>query len=157
MKCPYCGNAESRVVDSRSTQNGTSIRRRRECIKCHRRFTTYEYVQAFEMMVIKRNGQREQYDRNKLIKGIALACRKRPVSFEEIEKMVERIENRLATAATPEVDSQLIGSMVMEELKGADEVAYVRFASVYRDFKDIEEFKSELEHILSDRKKRKGK
>lgn len=148
MKCPFCENTESRVVDSRVSKDGKSIRRRRECLSCQERFTTYEYVQDFEIMVIKRDGRREPFDRGKLIKSISTACSKRPISFEKIEQMANEIENRINSKQKTEIDSLQIGEYVMEIIKNLDQVAYVRFASVYRDFKDIEEFTDEINRLI---------
>lgn len=148
MKCPACGHAESKVIDSRSTDEGNSIRRRRECLNCQRRFTTYEVIETIPLMVIKKNDNREPFDRNKILNGIMRACQKRPVSVEQIEKMVNDIENELQNSLKNEINVSQIGSMVMDKLKEVDEVAYVRFASVYREFKDVETFMHEIEDIL---------
>ena len=148
MKCPYCTNFESRVVDSRLTKDGGSIRRRRECEKCEKRFTTYERVGENLPMVIKKDGRRENFERAKLVGGISKACEKRPISVETVEAIVVRIERGLQDLDKPEVLSSMIGEKVMEELNRLDEVAYVRFASVYRSFKDINEFMDELKDVL---------
>ncbi len=148
MKCPYCGDLSDRVVDSRENEDGTVIRRRRECISCGRRFTTYEHVELVPLFVTKRDGRREAFDRNKVISGIIKACEKRPVSIDKIEKLVEGIEKGLRSRADMEVSSKKIGEMVMDRLAELDEVAYVRFASVYRQFKDVRQFMKELEQML---------
>ncbi len=148
MKCPYCGDLSDRVVDSRENEDGTVIRRRRECISCGRRFTTYEHVELVPLFVTKRDGRREAFDRNKVISGIIKACEKRPVSIDKIERLVEGIEKGLRSRADMEVSSKKIGEMVMDRLAELDEVAYVRFASVYRQFKDVRQFMKELEQML---------
>lgn len=150
LKCPFCGHTESRVVDSRSTEGNTSIRRRRECLKCKERFTTYERIEEIPLMVVKKGGKRELFDRNKIITGLIKACEKRPISQETIEGIVDEIERELRNRMDTEVQSKLIGEMVMDKLKQVDEVAYVRFASVYRQFKDINKFKQELEKLLEE-------
>ena len=157
MKCPKCGYPESRVVDSRPTDEGGCIRRRRECLQCQHRFTTYERVEEIPIMVIKKDGSRQAFDRSKLLNGIVRACEKRPVSFSEMEKLAESIESALSNALQSEVPSNRIGEMVMEGLKKIDEVAYVRFASVYREFKDINTFMGELESLLKQKKEESGK
>ena len=144
MRCPFCGADEDRVVDTRSSQEGRAVRRRRECEACGKRFTTYESVELFPRQVVKRDGRREPYDRQKLLIGIVTACTKRPVNIDTIEAIVERIEQRLEESGRVEVESRWLGEQVMEELQEADEVAYVRFASVYRQFKDVTEFMNEL-------------
>lgn len=144
MRCPFCGADEDRVVDTRSSQEGRAVRRRRECEACGKRFTTYESVELFPRQVVKRDGRREPYDRQKLLIGIVTACTKRPVNIDTIEAIVERIEQRLEESGRVEVESRWLGEQVMEELQDADEVAYVRFASVYRQFKDVTEFMNEL-------------
>ncbi|MEO0092238.1 MAG: transcriptional regulator NrdR [candidate division WOR-3 bacterium] len=140
MKCPYCDEVKDRVIDSRIVRNGVAVRRRRECQSCHRRFTTYEYVERTPLMIIKNDGRREPYDRSKLISGIALACTKRPVSRATIEKIVSEIENELADEYKLEVESKELGERVLSKLIHLDQVAYVRFASVYRRFQSINEF-----------------
>ncbi|MFP4459991.1 MAG: transcriptional regulator NrdR [Candidatus Zixiibacteriota bacterium] len=152
MKCPFCEKNESRVVDSRVSKDGKSIRRRRECLACQKRFTTYEYVQEFEIMVIKRDGRREAYDRGKLIKSISTACSKRPISYEKIQQIANEIENRIISRQKTEIESLKIGEYTMKKLKNVDQVAYVRFASVYRDFKDVEEFTNEINKLINKRK-----
>jgi transcriptional repressor NrdR len=148
MKCPFCLHPASRVVDSRPEKGGAAIRRRRECEVCGKRFTSHERVEEILPMVMKKDGRRESFDRLKLIAGIKKACEKRPVSVEDIEKMVDRLETRLQEGADREVSTTTIGDWVMAELHDIDEVAYVRFASVYRSFKDINEFMSELQDLL---------
>ena len=144
MRCPFCGADEDRVVDTRSSQEGRAVRRRRECEACGKRFTTYESIELFPRQVVKRDGRREPYDRQKLLLGIVTACTKRPVNIDTIEAIVERIEQRLEESGRVEVESRWLGEQVMEELQAADEVAYFRFASVYRQFKDVTEFMNEL-------------
>jgi len=150
MKCPYCSYYDSKVVDSRPTEEGQVIRRRRECIKCSRRFTTYEKIEKIPLIVVKKDGIRESYDRNKLLNGIIKACEKRPVSVSEIENLVDDIETNLSNSLEKEVTSVVIGEMVMNTLKDIDEVAYVRFASVYRQFKDLNTFMEELKKLLNE-------
>jgi transcriptional repressor NrdR len=154
MKCPYCENEDSKVIDSRHTEDGRAIRRRRECEKCGRRFTTYEKIEEMILMVIKKDGSRQAFDRNKLLNGIIRACEKRPVSIAEMEKIVDDIERGLNNTMEKEVDSKLIGELVMEKLKDIDEVAYVRFASVYRQFTDVNTFVKEVESLLDTKRKR---
>lgn len=151
MKCPFCNFPDSKVVDSRPTDEGTSIRRRRECLKCMKRFTTYETVERLPLMLVKRDGAREPYDRNKLLTGVMKACEKRPVPQARLEQLVDAVEQKLFGTLETEISSQKIGEMVMEELKHVDEVAYVRFASVYRQFKDINTFLEELNSLLKSR------
>ena len=148
MKCPYCYNTEDKVIDSRPNEDNSSIRRRRECIKCGMRFTTYEKVETVPLMVIKKDGNREEFNPNKILSGLLRACEKRPVSITTLEKLVYDIENQLLTSLKKEVDTNLIGEIVMDKLKDIDDVAYVRFASVYRQFKDINTFISELQKLL---------
>lgn len=152
MKCPYCEFPESKVVDSRPTDEGQAIRRRRECIGCAKRFTTYEKIEEIPIIVVKKDGNRQAYDRNKLMNGIIKACEKRPVSMSTIEKMVDDIEKNLFNSLENEITSVEIGEMVMNKLKDVDEVAYVRFASVYRQFKDVNSFMDELKKILDESK-----
>jgi transcriptional repressor NrdR len=152
MKCPFCGFIEDKVIDSRPTDEGSAIRRRRECIKCSRRFTTYEKVESLPLMVIKKDKSRQPFDREKLMNGLLRACEKRPVSINDLEKMVENIEAQLHNSLQREVTTEDIGEMVMSKLKNMDEVAYVRFASVYRQFKDINTFMDELRKLLRDEK-----
>lgn len=149
MKCPFCGFVDTRVVDSRLGKEGNNIRRRRECIECERRFTTYERVEETLPLVVKKDGRRETFDRMKIISGIQKACEKRPVSISTIEKVVDRMEMALQESGEKEIDATRIGAAVMDALREIDEVAYVRFASVYRQFKDINEFMNELKDILA--------
>lgn len=150
MKCPYCGFQESKVVDSRPADDG-SIRRRRECLQCERRFTTYETVESLPMVVIKKDGSRQSFDRSKVLRGIQRSCEKRPVPVAEMERMTTEIEQELQNNLEREISTKLVGEMVMDKLKKADEVAYVRFASVYRQFKDINTFMSELNKLLNEK------
>lgn len=152
MKCPYCGYSESKVIDSRPTDEGERIRRRRECLKCGKRFTTYEVIETVPIIVIKKDKSRESFDRNKLLNGLLRACEKRPVSIGMLERVVDEIEANLQNSLDREVPSSLIGKYAMDKLKGIDEVAYVRFASVYREFKDIATFKEELDRMLKTRR-----
>lgn len=149
MKCPYCGCADTKVIDSRMGKEGNNIRRRRECMECERRFTTYERVEEILPLVVKKDGRRQPFERLKVIAGIQRACEKRPVSIATIEKIVDELERQLQESGEREVDSSRIGKAVMDALHDIDEVAYVRFASVYRQFKDINEFMSELKEILA--------
>jgi len=151
MKCPYCGFEEDKVIDSRPTDEGTAIRRRRECCKCSRRFTTYEKVESLPLMVIKKDKTRQAFDRDKLLNGLLRACEKRPISFNDIEKLVAEIEAQVQNSLQREITSREIGEMVMAKLKTLDEVAYVRFASVYRQFKDINTFMDELRKLLNEK------
>ena len=150
MKCPYCGFSESKVVDSRPADEG-SIRRRRECLQCERRFTTYETVESLSMVVIKKDGSRQTFDRSKVLRGIQRSCEKRPVPVADMERMALEIEQELQNKLEREISTELVGEMVMDKLKKADEVAYVRFASVYSQFKDINTFMSELNKLLSEK------
>jgi transcriptional repressor NrdR len=152
VRCPYCGGEEDRVVDSRAVQDGRAIRRRRECLSCEERFTTYEYIEIEGLTIRKSDDRREQYDRQKLKRGIELATNKRPVSQKQIENIVIDIENSLFNLSKMEVQSQVIGEMIMERLRELDEVAYVRFASVYRKFRDKEEFYAEIRRLLDNEK-----
>jgi len=152
MKCPFCTELENKVIDSRLSNQGVVIRRRRECLACARRFTTYERVEEILPMVVKKDGRREAFDRKKVIGGIQLACQKRPVSSEQVEAVVDGIERRLQEMGEKEILSTMIGEQVMRELSKLDEVAYVRFASVYRSFKDLGEFMSELKELIHERK-----
>ncbi len=155
MKCPFCSHTEDKVIDSRLSQEGDVTRRRRECLKCGRRFTTYERVEEAQPLVIKKDGRRELFDRTKILNGVLRACEKRPVGIETMEKVVDKIEKRLLETGDREIQSSVIGAAVMEELKNLDEVAYVRFASVYREFRDINEFMTELKGLLEVSKKKK--
>lgn len=148
MKCPYCGSKNQRVVDSRSSEEGRAIRRRRECAKCKHRFTTYEYVEESRLMVIKKDGRREPFDRSKLLAGILTACEKRPISTGKVEKLVDEVDMQLQRKYEKEVKAKDIGELVMSKLQDIDEVAYVRFASVYRQFKDVNQFMKEIKHLL---------
>lgn len=151
MRCPFCGFLESKVIDSRPAEEGTTIRRRRECIACQKRFTTYETIEHMPLVVVKRDGSRQTFDRAKIINGVARACDKRPVPYTEYERIADEIEQELQSALEREVSTVEIGEMVMLRLKDVDEVAYVRFASVYRSFKDINTFMDELTKLLSDK------
>lgn len=151
MKCPYCGFEEDKVIDSRPTEEGSAIRRRRECCKCQKRFTTYEKIESVPLVVVKKDGLRQQFDRNKLLNGLVRACEKRPVSMEALEQMVDDIESTLHNDLKKEISTKEIGEMVMQRLKSLDEVAYVRFASVYRQFKDINTFMDELRKLLGEK------
>lgn len=149
MRCLYCGNLESKVVDSRSTDDGTAIRRRRECLNCGRRFTTYEKIESVPIIVVKKDGSRQPYDREKLQRGIMNACASRPVSIDMVDHMLDEIETTVHNSLEREVSSVKIGEMVMDRLRKIDEVSYVRFASVYKQFKDIDTFKAELEKLVA--------
>ena len=151
MKCPHCGYQESKVVDSRHSEDGTSIRRRRECLNCQKRFTTYETVESLPIIVVKRDNSRQSFDRNKIMNGMLRACEKRPVSMQELENAVNEIESVVQNSLEREITTEFIGEQVMEKLKALDEVAYVRFASVYRQFKDIHSFMQELNKILEEK------
>lgn len=151
MKCPFCGYEESKVIDSRPTDEGEKIRRRRECISCAKRFTTYEIIESVPIIVVKKDKSRQAFDRVKLFNGMLRACEKRPVSIEQIDRVVSEIEAELQNSLDREVTSVHIGELVMEKLKGLDEVAYVRFASVYRQFKDINTFMDELAKLLGEK------
>lgn len=152
MRCPYCGNAESKVIDSRPAEEGASIRRRRECLACQKRFTTYEIVERLPLIVVKRDGSRQTFDKMKVLNGLVRACEKRPVSIQTLEKIADDIELELQNSLEREVTTTGIGEMVMERIKDVDEVAYVRFASVYRQFKDINTFLDELTKLISEKK-----
>ena len=149
MKCPHCSHLKDRVLDSRSANESRSVRRRRECLKCRKRFTTYESVEEIPIMVVKRDGRREAFDRNKIVSGILKSCEKRPVSVQQVEELVDRLERELHKKYEREVTVQTIGELVMDYLHKLDEVAYVRFASVYRSFKDINQFMGELKDLLN--------
>ena len=150
MKCPFCGYEESKVIDSRPTDEGEKIRRRRECISCASRFTTYEIIESVPIMIIKKDKSRESFNRDKLLKGMVRACEKRPVAIDTLEKIVDEIEAEIQNSLDREITSDKSGELVMDKLKDVDEVAYVRFASVYRQFKDINTFMSELKKLLTD-------
>ena len=155
MRCPFCRNMDDRVIDSRLSKDGDLIRRRRECSHCQRRFTTYERVEETLPLVIKKDGRRELFDRGKILNGLQKACEKRPISVTVLEKLIERIEQRLQESGEREVHSREIGEQIMRELQSLDEVAYVRFASVYRSFKDVNEFMSEVKELLEKGQKNK--
>lgn len=150
MRCPYCGYTESKVIDSRPTDEGARIRRRRECLKCSKRFTTYEIIESLPIIVVKKDKSRETFDREKLLNGMLRACEKRPVSLQTIEKAVDEIEAQIQNSLDREVTAQSIGEYAMEKLKEIDEVAYVRFASVYRQFKDINSFHEAISRLLEE-------
>ncbi|OGD22631.1 MAG: transcriptional regulator NrdR [Candidatus Aminicenantes bacterium RBG_13_59_9] len=151
MKCPFCDHAESKVIDSRESMKGLSIRRRRECLSCQRRFTTYEKIEEIPYMVIKKDGSRQPFDSQKLLRGLLKACEKRPIPVGRLEEIVEEIESQLQEKPDKEISAAEIGLHVMERLRALDKVAYVRFASVYREFKDVMEFKQELESLLKEK------
>ncbi len=153
MRCPECDATDNRVVDTRTSRGGRAVRRRRECLACGTRFTTYEYVEERRIQVLKRDGSSEEFDREKLARGVRIACAKRPVSASEIEALVDEVEDRLSREAGLEVPSALIGELVMERLKPLDRVAYVRFASVYRNFQDVEEFQDFVDDLNARRKR----
>ncbi len=158
MNCPFCNTPDTKVIDSRPTEEGHAIRRRRECEVCNKRFTTYEKVEEVLFMVVKRDGSREQFDRNKILNGIIRACQKRPITLEQMEDIVNDIEKQINNSMEKEVSSEFIGNAVMDHLKNLDQVAYVRFASVYREFTDVATFVSEIEKLISNEKNgRKGK
>ncbi len=149
MKCPFCSYEESKVVDSRSTDDNTTIRRRRECLKCNKRYTTYEKIEDFPILVIKKDSTRENFNKDKIIDGLIIACQKRPVSRKQMEDLASEVEKRISNTMVTEVSSKDIGEMVMEKLKELDEISYVRFASVYRQFKDINTFLEEIKNLIS--------
>ena len=151
MRCPFCSHPESKVIDSRPAEEGASIRRRRECLACHKRFTTYETMECLPLVVVKKDGSRQSFDRNKVMAGLIRACEKRPVPYSTLESMVGEIEQVLQNQMEREISSAQIGELVMERLKKIDDVSYVRFASVYRQFKDINTFIEELSKLLEDR------
>ena len=151
MRCPYCSYSESKVIDSRPADEGTSIRRRRECLSCGKRFTTYETVESLPMVVIKKDGSRQSFDKRKVLGGMIRACEKRPVPLAELEKIADEIEQDLQNSMDREISTADIGERVMEKLRSVDQVAYVRFASVYRQFKDIDTFMAELNKLLSEK------
>ncbi len=152
MKCPFCATPDSKVVDSRPTEDAEKIRRRRECLECGKRFTTYEVIETTPLVVVKKDGSRQMFDRNKLLSGLLRACEKRPVSLSSLEKVVDSIEQDYANSLVKEVSSVELGEKVLIELKGLDKVAYIRFASVYRDFSDLESFLSELKALKKEKK-----
>ena len=151
MRCPYCGYKESKVVDSRPADEGSSIRRRRECLSCEKRFTTYETVESLPMVVIKKDGSRQSFDRQKMLRGMIRACEKRPVTLAELERIADEIEQELQNSMEREIRTEAIGEKVMDRLRKVDQVAYVRFASVYRQFKDIDTFMAELNKLLAEK------
>ena len=151
MKCPYCGYSESKVIDSRPADEGSSIRRRRECLSCAKRFTTYETVESLPMVVVKKDGSRQSFERGKVLSGMIRACEKRPVPLAELEKIASEIEQDLQNSMEREISTETIGERVMERLRAVDQVAYVRFASVYRQFKDIDTFMAELNKLLAEK------
>jgi len=148
MKCPYCGHLSDKVVDSRETKDGEAIRRRRECLKCKRRFTSYERIEEIPYMVIKKDGRRETFDRQKILNGLLKACEKRPIKVSELETIVDEVETMLHQGKEREINTEKIGAHIMNRLRNLDKVAYVRFASVYRQFKDVSEFLGELKGLL---------
>lgn len=152
MKCPFCSHEETQVIETRDTEGLESTRRRRECVKCTKRFTTYEKADLFSIVIVKKDGKREQYDPQKVMKGVMKACEKRPISLEQMRNLVGGIEPELRKRDSPEVDSKVIGRIVMRKLRSLDKVAYIRFASVYREFEDLETFKDELSKLLKTRK-----
>jgi len=151
MKCPYCGFSESKVIDSRPAEEGASIRRRRECLSCAKRFTTYETVESLPMVVVKKDGSRQSFDRRKVLGGMIRACEKRPVPLADLERIAEEIEQDLQNSMEREIKTDVIGERVMDRLRSVDQVAYVRFASVYRQFKDIDTFMTELNKLLAEK------
>jgi transcriptional repressor NrdR len=154
MRCPFCTHQEDKVVDSRSSREGIVIRRRRECLGCQRRYTTYERVEEVFPLVVKKDGRREPFDRTKILQGLKKACEKRPVGLSVIEDVVDRVEKKMLEMGEPEIPSRVIGEEVMTQLHGVDQVAYVRFASVYREFKDVTQFMDELTGLLKDNRRR---
>ncbi|MBI2677399.1 MAG: transcriptional repressor NrdR [Candidatus Koribacter versatilis] len=157
MKCPFCGFVNDKVVDSRESKEGESIRRRRECLKCEKRFTTYERIDEIPYMVVKKDGRREKFDRQKVLAGVLRACEKRPVSMGKMEQIVNEVESYVIDSAERERKTSEVGEMIMQRLKKLDKVAYVRFASVYMDFKDVKEFMTELKDLLKDKATAKAK
>ena len=153
MKCPYCGYSDSKVIDSRPTEDDLSIRRRRGCLQCGKRFTTYETVEQVPVMVVKRDGSRQAFDKQKMLRGMIRACYKRPVSAADLEKAANEVEHEVRNSMQREVSAEYVGDLVMEKLKALDEVSYVRFASVYRQFKDISTFREELDRMMGEDKK----
>ncbi|MCX6564336.1 MAG: transcriptional regulator NrdR [Candidatus Aminicenantes bacterium] len=151
MRCPFCGHLESKVIDSRESKKGVSIRRRRECLGCERRFTTYEKIEEIPYMIVKKDGSRQLFDRQKLLRGMLRAVEKRPIAVSKLEEIIEEIESKLQERPEKELKAAEIGQLVMDRLKALDKVAYVRFASVYREFRDVNEFKQELENLLKEK------
>jgi len=156
MKCPFCGFENDKVVDSRESKEGESIRRRRECLKCEKRFTTYERIDEIPYMVVKKDGRREKFERQKILNGVLRACEKRPISMGKMEQIVNEVEQYVVDSPERERTTSEIGELIMDRLKQIDKVAYIRFASVYRDFKDVDEFRSELERLLSKEERQKA-
>lgn len=152
MLCPFCGFLESKVIDSRASEEGSAIRRRRECLSCEKRFTTYERIEEVPLIVAKKDGRREPFDRQKVLNGLLKACEKRPVSFETLDRLTDQVERELRNKMEQEVDTSVIGELIMEELRHIDEVAYVRFASVYRQFTDVDKFLQELQALMQQKK-----
>jgi len=153
MNCPFCGHQQDRVVDSRESREGDVVRRRRQCLKCERRFTTYERIDEVPYMVVKKDGRREKFDRQKVLSGLLKACEKRPVPMARLAEIVDEVESRLAESAEREISTTIIGESLMERLRALDKIAYVRFASVYRDFQDIEAFLAELKHLIRQKRR----
>ena len=153
MRCPFCGNEDTRVSDKRETDDGNVTRRRRECLRCKKRFTTYEEVEKIEVTVIKKDNTRQKFDKQKLLSGLLKACEKRPISREQIEQAVNEIEQEILSMESKEIPSSVIGELVIKKLKNIDKVAYIRFASVYKDFADVEDFKKELDQLIQKRAK----
>jgi transcriptional repressor NrdR len=151
MRCPFCGHLQDKVVDSRESKEGDAIRRRRQCLECHRRFTSYERIDEIPYMVVKKDGRRERFDRQKVLAGLLKACEKRPVSMIQLETIADKAETMVQDSSEREIFTRTLGEMIMNELKNLDKVAYVRFASVYLDFKDVQEFMSELKDLLKNR------
>ena len=151
MRCPFCGHLQDKVVDSRESKEGDAIRRRRQCLECHRRFTSYERIDEIPYMVVKKDGRRERFDRQKVLAGLLKACEKRPVSMIQLETIADKAETMVQDSSEREISTRTLGEMIMNELKNLDKVAYVRFASVYLDFKDVQEFMSELKDLLKNR------
>jgi len=151
MRCPFCGHLESKVIDSRESKKGVSIRRRRECLGCEKRFTTYEKIEEIPYMIVKKDGSRQLFDRQKLLRGMLRAVEKRPIAVSKLEEIIEEIESKLQERPEKELKAAEIGQLVMDKLKALDKVAYVRFASVYREFRDVNEFKQELENLLKEK------
>jgi len=151
MRCPFCGHLQDKVVDSRESKEGDAIRRRRQCLECHRRFTSYERIDEIPYMVVKKDGRRERFDRQKVLAGLLKACEKRPVSMVQLETIADKAETMVQDSSEREISTRTLGEMIMNELKTLDKVAYVRFASVYLDFKDVQEFMSELKDLLKNR------
>jgi transcriptional repressor NrdR len=152
MKCPFCGHAEDRVLDSRESKEGDTIRRRRQCLRCERRFTTYERIDEVPYMVVKKDGRREKFDRQKILTGLMRACEKRPIKMPMLASIVDEIDGRIAESPDRELSTTEIGTIVMERLRALDRVAYVRFASVYKDFQDVDAFLSELQHLVKQKR-----